>query len=226
MITDLPQEKSSYSYNVFIDLDKTLLAVDSGTVLVKKAHRLGLMRTRDVLNGLYLAILYKMEWRDTRKIINTMAMWMRGIKESVFVEFANQIVSAYLLNEVRPELRKKIQKHKRAGARIVMLSASLNYVCEPIGENLGFDNILCSSLKISNGEFTGKPNGQLCFGKEKLHRLEQFYMEFQSDPDKDYYYADSFSDIYVMRRVGFPVAVDPDRHLRRHAKHKGWEIIR
>jgi len=225
MSTDLSIKKNKYNYNVFIDLDKTLLSVDSGSVLAKCAHKEGLMRTRDILNGLYLIVLYKMEWRDTHKIINSMALWMKGIKEIEFIKFANRVVSDFLLNEVRPELRKEIQKHKRAGGRIIMLSASLNYVCEPIGESLGFDHILCSSLELDNDEFTGKPNGHLCFGKEKLVRLEQFYLEFESKPDKDYYYADSYSDVYVMRKVGYPVVVDPDRHLKRHAKHKGWRVL-
>ena len=78
---------------------------------------------------------------------------------------------------------------------------------------------------IDNDVFTGKPNGQLCFGKEKLVRLKQFYQEIESNPDMDYYYADSFSDVYVMRKVGYPVAVDPDRHLKRYSKHKGWRVL-
>jgi HAD superfamily hydrolase (TIGR01490 family) len=221
----LSTTEKDFKYNVFIDLDKTLLSVDSGTVLAKKAHKEGLMRTRDLLNGLYLVFLYKMEWRDTRLIINAMAMWMKGIQESLFADFANRIAMDFLTPMIRPQMREEILRHKEAGARIVMLSASLDYVCIPIAEYSGFDVTICSTLEVKNGIFTGHPNGHLCFGKEKLHRIMKFYDKNPSDPGLDYYYADSFSDAYVMRKVGHPVAVEPDRHLKRYARNKGWEIL-
>ena len=111
------------AYNVFIDLDKTILSLNSGTLLAKKAHSTGLMRTRDLLNGLYLGLLYKMEWRDTRKIITAMAMWLKGLDEKTFSEFASGIVENYLIESIRPEMKTLIAHHRSEGARIVMLSA-------------------------------------------------------------------------------------------------------
>ena len=213
------------AYNVFIDLDKTLLSVNSATILAKTAHKTGLMQTRDLINGLYLALLYKLEWRDPRQIINSMAMWMRGITEEVFIRFANQVVHDQLMDQIRPVMMDAIAEHKGKGARIVMLSAALDYDCNPIGEYAGFDEIICSSLEIIKGSFTGKPKGKLNFGEEKLTRLLGFYQKNPGNPAADYYYADSMSDVYVMKKVGHPVAVDPDRHLRRHAIHKGWKIL-
>lgn len=225
MLPDNAIIDSNWKYTVFIDLDKTLISLDSGTVLAKRAHKEGLMRTRDLLNGLYLVVLYKMELRDTRKIINAMAMWMKGIQESVFADFALRICEEILISQVRPEMKEAIEMHKSQGARIVMLSAALNYVCDPIAEALGFDDVICSYLELKDGAFTGHPKGRLCFGEEKLHQLEAFYRNNPGSSVNDYYYADSFSDVYVLRNVGNPVAVYPDRHLKRHANHKGWHVI-
>lgn len=213
------------SYNVFIDLDKTILSVDSGTVLARKAYKAGIMRTRDLLNGLYLSILYKMQWRDTRKIINTMALWMKGIHENNFADFAEQIVKNDLIGLIRPEMKEAISKHKSEGANIIMLSAALSYICHPIGDHLGFDHILCSKLEVKEGLFTGKPTGRLCFGTEKLKSLNAYCLDNVSELSNDYYYADSISDLHVLKVVGNPVCVDPDKRLAHYARVHNWAVI-
>ena len=38
-------------------------------------------------------------------------------------------------------------------------------------------------------------------------------------------YADSYSDLGLFELVGRPVAVYPDRRLRRLAQARGWEVI-
>ncbi|GIX06189.1 MAG: hypothetical protein KatS3mg115_0592 [Candidatus Poribacteria bacterium] len=39
-------------------------------------------------------------------------------------------------------------------------------------------------------------------------------------------YADRFSDVPLLERVGEPVAVNPDRALRRYASQRGWRVLR
>jgi len=38
-------------------------------------------------------------------------------------------------------------------------------------------------------------------------------------------YSDSFSDLSMLEAVGFPVAVNPDRRLRRVARERGWPML-
>jgi phosphoserine phosphatase len=39
-----------------------------------------------------------------------------------------------------------------------------------------------------------------------------------------WFYTDSMSDVALMEAVGFPVAVNPDARLRKHAETKGWPV--
>ena len=39
-------------------------------------------------------------------------------------------------------------------------------------------------------------------------------------------YSDSASDLPMLRAVGYPVAVNPDRELLRVARDEGWEVMR
>jgi len=42
---------------------------------------------------------------------------------------------------------------------------------------------------------------------------------------QNYAYADSFTDLPLLERVGHPVAVYPDSQLTAHARSQGWEIM-
>jgi phosphoserine phosphatase len=39
------------------------------------------------------------------------------------------------------------------------------------------------------------------------------------------FYTDSYADLPVLKAVGRPVAVNPDRRLRREATRRGWEVV-
>jgi len=48
---------------------------------------------------------------------------------------------------------------------------------------------------------------------------------FGKEDSINWAYADSYSDLPVLERVGRPVAVYPDPELTAHAKEHNWEII-
>lgn len=215
----------NHTYNVFIDLDKTLLSVDSGTILAWKAYQKGMMRHRDLLKGIFLSVMYRLNWRDTRKIINSMVLWLKGISEADFAAFAEGIAREFLIPRIRPEMQAEIAHHKSRGGRIILLSASLDYVCIPVGGTAGFDELICSQIEVRDGLFTGHPKGRLCFRGEKLRRIQSHYEQFPGTARNDYYYADSIADLPVLKHVGNPVCVGPDRRLRVIARHRNWRVM-
>jgi hypothetical protein len=46
------------------------------------------------------------------------------------------------------------------------------------------------------------------------------------DLSASFAYSDSVTDIAMLETVGHPVAVNPDRELRRAAEARGWEVRR
>ena len=58
--------------------------------------------------------------------------------------------------------------------------------------------------------------GSLALEKEKVVRLFQWLEQRRIDKtvlQRSYYYGDSQNDQFVMKEVGMPVAVDPDKNL-------------
>ena len=212
-------------YVVFFDLDKTLLSVNSGKILVQMAYKTGLMPFRTYLKAISTSIVYKFNLRKPIVAVNNMASWLAGFEEKLFTEFINTIIENHLIKSIRPSMVKEIELHKKQGGYIVLLSASLPQVCQPIAKHLGIDEIICSEMEIKNGIFTGYPKGNICLGPEKEIRIKKFCEVNSFILNESYSYADSISDIEVQTATGHPVCVSPDKKLRRIAENKGWRII-
>lgn len=212
-------------YVVFIDLDKTLLSVNSSVPLILIAFRKGLMSIFSLLKAIWLSIVYKLNVSDPISITKSMAFWLKGIPENLVDELSEHVVKQQLVKKIRPEILNEINHHKVNGAHIVLLSASLPYTCNRIAQHLNLDDVICSLMEVENGLFTGNPSGNICIEQEKAIRAKAFVNNTGFDLIDSYAYGDSFSDHFVMELCDHPAAVFPDRRLKRLAKSKKWKII-
>lgn len=224
---DITLKKDSAStYIAFFDLDRTIINAVSGTELAKAAWRRGLMRFPDLLQAIYLSMVYKFGLKDPLIIVNKMTSWVKGLPEETFEKLCLDVYNEVLLPSLHSEAGPEIQMHKMRGAKVVLLSSSLAPICKAIATHIGIDDILCSELEAVDGILTGFPTGKLCFGDEKLTRLKDYCEKNNSAPEEAWYYADADTDLPVLRIVGFPVCVNPERKLAKIAGKNGWKIYK
>jgi HAD superfamily hydrolase (TIGR01490 family) len=217
--------KNEMNYAAFFDLDKTLINEISGNALVRIAWKKGLISLPDLLRAFYLFLLFKLRLRDPLDIIEAMVGWVKGKTEAEMEELCRYVSGEVLLPSLYREAITEINVHKSKGAKVIILSSALNSICSIISENLGMDGYLGSSLQAKEGYLTGKPDGRICYGKEKLHRLNEYCSDNKINKDALWYYSDSISDLPVLVSVGNPVCVNPDRELAKEAIKRGWKIL-
>lgn len=216
---------TSKKYVVFVDLDKTILTVNSGKILVIEAYKSGVISLSILLRAIYLSLLYRLKLKNPIDSVNAMAKWLEGIEQKTMITLSDDIVDKFLIASIRSEIVEEINIHKNRGASIVLLSASLSYVCQPIANHLGMDSIICSKVAIQNGIFTGKPEGNICFGKEKEKQAQNYCAEHHYKMKEAYCYADSISDLAILSTTGHPICVAPERKLKNIAQKREWKII-
>lgn len=212
-------------YIAFFDLDKTLLSVNSSVPLILKAYKRGLMKTSSLLKAVLLSVIYKLRLKNTMDITESMAFWLQGIPEETVAALSEQMVSEQLVHRIRPAVLKEIEHHKSQGARVVILSASLPYTCKPLARHLQIDDVICSSMEVIEGKFTGKPEGKICIEREKEVRVRQ-YCDEKCELQQAWCYGDSYSDRFIMEVCGNVVCVAPDSRLKKLAKMRNWKVIR
>jgi HAD superfamily hydrolase (TIGR01490 family) len=217
-------ESQRCKYIAFFDLDRTVISLNSGSILIWQAYKNGLLSTGNLINAIFQSYLYKFSLRNTTLIISKMGTWLKGIRYEIIEELSNKVVDKHLIGSIRPEIIKAIRYHKENKASTIILSSAISSICEPIGRYLEVDDIICTTMETSDGILTGKPIDNFCFEDEKRIRLLTYCEKYKCDPLKAWYYADSISDLSILEVVGNPVCVSPDKKLARIASDRGWRI--
>jgi HAD superfamily hydrolase (TIGR01490 family) len=212
-------------YIAFFDLDRTLVSVNSGKILIKTAYEKGYISRLGLIKAFCLSFLYKYELMDTLRIIDTMAGWLKGISETELNKLTEEIFEKQIRLSIRPEMRDEIKYHKNNGSEVIIMSSAIAAICKPVAENLGIDSVICSGLEVENGIFTGHSSGLFCFGEEKARRLIEFCESRNISTSDTWYYGDSIADLPVLLASGKPVCVSPDKKLLKEAKKRNWRVI-
>jgi HAD superfamily hydrolase (TIGR01490 family) len=124
-----------------------------------------------------------------------------------------------------PSARAIIEKHRRLGHILLIITATNRFVTEPIANAFEVDHLLATDLEIIDGRYTGRVAGTPTFREGKVLRLRQWLAQNSANLANSWFYSDSHNDLPLLEMVTHPVAVDPDDTLRQHAEMKGWSII-
>jgi len=215
----------AHKYIAFYDLDHTILSGNSATALVEESRIRGIMSSRQYRHAVWLAILYKLNFGDPAKMINRMLSWLKGLRESDIKLLVEEIYHRDIKKTIRPEIMESIDMHRSSGAAVVLLSSATSPICEVVAGHLQLDAFICTQLETHEGTFTGNTLGKLVYGIEKKHRMLSYCLEHRTETSKAWYYGDSHTDRFVMEAVGYPVAVSPDRRLKKIAGRLHWPIL-
>ncbi len=125
------------------------------------------------------------------------------------------------------DAKNNLDKHKKESAITIISEPGNKELYADLRLTYSFDYICASKLEIKKGKVTGKLDGEPCSGEEKLKKVRNLIEEKLGGSLKDaIFYANSHNDIPLLEKVGKAVAINPDSKLERHAKKKGWEILK
>ncbi|WP_434679052.1 HAD family hydrolase [Pseudomonas sp. R1-18] len=126
---------------------------------------------------------------------------------------------------ILPKALELIARHREAGDKLVVITATNRFVTGPIVERLGIETLLATECEVAGGHYTGRTTGVPCFREGKVTRLNMWLEESGLSLDDSYFYSDSLNDLPLLEQVANPVAVDPDPKLRAEAEKRGWPVI-
>jgi HAD superfamily hydrolase (TIGR01490 family) len=126
---------------------------------------------------------------------------------------------------VQPQALALLDRHRRAGDHLLVITATNRFITEPIARRLGVADLLACECEIRDGHYTGEPVGIPTYAGGKVTALMAWLEKTGTDLAGSCFYSDSHNDIPLLEVVERAVAVDPDDTLRRHAESRGWEII-
>ena len=210
----------------FFDFDRTLIANNSGALWLRRELRLGHISPLQGLRAAVWLMRYQLGFAELEDAIARAISTLAGSREQELRERTARFYESQVKPLYRPGARKALEEHRRAGDSLVLLTSSSLYLSELVARELMLDAVLCNRFEVDDrGLHTGRTIGAVCFGKGKLLHAEEFVRGRGTRLSDCAFYTDSFADLPVLEAVGKPVAVNPDRRLRRLAHQRGWELV-
>jgi HAD superfamily hydrolase (TIGR01490 family) len=210
----------------FFDVDKTLLAVNSATLWVRRELRNGnITRLQAMRAGMWLG-LYHLGFARMDAVLVEAVRGLRGRRERDVIDRTMDFFREEVRATIQPAARAAVERHRAAGDLLFLLTSSSNYLCAPLGDELKIDGFLANRFAVEGGVFTGEPIWPLCFGPGKVEHARTVADKLHIALGDCAFYTDSASDLPMLEAVGRPIVVDPDPRLRRIAQRRGWPIER
>ena len=211
----------------FFDLDRTLIRGSANYPLAVAAFRGGHVPWRDLLRDTVSAVRFHRHGstdEGSHALRDRILGAVAGTHQSELIHLAEATVPG-IVRRVMPQAAALLADHRRAGDHRVVVSASPIELVARIAQALGLEGAVATTSELVNGRYTGQLVGEFCYGPGKVVEIEKLAAERGYDLDRCTAYSDSVSDLPMLERVGTAVAVNPDRELRRIARHRGWRIV-
>ncbi len=211
----------------FFDLDKTIIAKSSTLAFSRPFYRGGLINRRAVLKSAYAQFVYLIGGADhdqmerLRASISAMcAGWDVQQVKDIVAETLHELIDPIVYDEAVS----LIEGHHAAGRDVVIVSSSGAEVVEPIGELLGADRVIATRMVVQDGRYTGEIDFY-SYGEGKAEAVREVAAMVGYHLPESFAYSDSITDLPMLATVGHPVAVNPDRALRKEAAARGWPVL-
>jgi HAD superfamily hydrolase (TIGR01490 family) len=203
------------------DLDDTLFDGDTEAEWVKYMDHRGFIQDFDFYSKMEA---FENNYREGRLDVDEYSKFLlspivgKSLKEleDHIEDFTSDIVTRFS-DELSQEL---LDKHKNDTK--VLTSGSLSFLVHKIGTKLGIDNCFGTDPEYLEGKFTGRVEGKPNFSQEKVRRVNKWMGSKKFD--QIFSYSDSIHDLPLLEFADFPMAISPDKELRRVAKEREWLI--
>lgn len=210
----------------FFDLDKTVISKSSSLALTGPMYRAGLVSRSALLKGAYAQLVYLLLGADEKKMDRVkegmLALtrgWDRDQVEQIIRE-AMADLDPYIYLEALDLM----ELHRALRRKIFIVSSSAEEVVRPMAERLGDVSVIGTRAMVDDeGRYTGELEFY-CYGENKAVAIREIAERQGIDLEGSYAYSDSATDLPMLEAVGHPVAVNPDRELRKEAERRGWQV--
>ncbi len=208
------------------DLDKTLIAGDSDFLWGEFLTEINVV-DKDVYQqkNKQFFIDYQQQKLDIFKYLEFCLEPLATNDISQLKIWRKEFVQKKILPIILKEAQKTINQHKKNGDTLLVITATNQFIVEPIIKRYKIKNILATKIEKVNNMYTGKVVGEPCFKKGKVVNLLQWLKLTNNNLDNSYFYSDSINDLPLLELVAHPIATNPDDKLKKIALSRGWKII-
>lgn len=228
----------------FFDFDKTLLHGDAGVIFgwtladygyslgndlppdERKRHdrQVSAQIARTLGKGALYRSLNAVGVLKRSRLIELTYRFLEGFPAAEMSARMERVWNEKLQERLYPEMVDILDRHRKEGRRIVIVTTGLRELVEHSRKALGEDvEVIGVEMRALEGRWLGQVEGPL-YGVHKAAAVAEYAKKHDIDLAESYAYSDHYSDAAFLATVGHPVAVNPSLRLQLLARRKGWEV--
>jgi HAD superfamily hydrolase (TIGR01490 family) len=213
----------------FFDLDRTLMQGSSAFQFGRAAYKAGLLSRRQLISDGWANVRFRLQGstdEGTHALRDRISATLAGTRVRDLQRLGPDVL-ARVLPRIYPRMLTLAYEHQDAGRRVYIFTAASQELAEMLAHVLTFDGGIGSQFSaVEDGFYTGEPTGLFIYGADKARAIKRLADREGIDLGQSFAYSDSSSDLPMLRAVGHPVAVNPDKELLSEARENGWEVLR
>jgi alcohol-forming fatty acyl-CoA reductase len=227
VVRELPRGDGADGQLVAVfDMDGTLLPsnVIESYLWLRLPELSGARRVREVADvARALPRWLLTERRDRGAFLRSVYRRYAGADYDELLRIVDEDVTDTVLGRLSAAAVRRVREHRAAGHRTILITGAIAPLVRPVAPL--FDEIVAADLAIdADGRCTGFLVRPPLVGEGRGAWLRHHATMNGWDLAASYAYADSASDLPLLRAVGHPVAVDPDITLSRIARRAKWPV--
>jgi HAD superfamily hydrolase (TIGR01490 family) len=211
----------------FFDLDRTVLRRSSALALAPSFRSRGLISRGQLAKAALWQLLFVARGASheaVRRAAEEGLLVLRGFRPDDMRELVAEAMEPVLKPLVLAGPLDLVRDHRAQGEPVYIVSATLQEIVEELARELGFDGAIGTLCEIgADGAYTGR-SIRACHAEVKADAVRELAAEAGFDLARSTAYSDSHTDLPFLEAVGRPVAVNPDRRLRRIAAERRWPV--
>lgn len=164
------------------------------------------------------------EQRDRGDFIRSFVRRYAGTSDAAIRELVKTKVAPLLHSRLIGEAVDRIEAHRAAGHRLVLITGQIDVFVEPIAHL--FDEVVAGSMELDDdGRWTGHLATSPLVDEARATWLRRYAREHEMDLRHSYGYGDTYADRPWLELLGHPTVVNPDASLYRYAREKRWPVV-
>ncbi len=212
----------------FFDLDKTLIEGSSAVHFARAAYKAGMRTRREIAGDLYANLKFRFRGATDQETdaLRTAVLGALAGQRVTDLQRLGPTVLAGILPLIYTEVLHEAWSHIDAGRPVYIVTAASHELAETLARVLVLDGGIGVRSEARDGVYTGEPDGPFTYREGKVEAIKALADVEGFELEHCFAYSDSESDLPMLRAVGHPVVVNPDRELERIARAEGWRIMR
>ncbi|NAZ86907.1 HAD family hydrolase [Kineococcus indalonis] len=211
----------------FFDLDNTVVRGASLFYFARGLHARGFFSSRELRGFARRAVHFALRGEVHGHLLEVRELalaFVAGHSTAEIRAIGEEVYDEHVEAKVRPGVRVLADRHLGQGAPVWLVTAAPVELADVVARRLGLTGALGTVAESVEGTYTGRLVGEPVHGAAKAAAVRALAERAGWDLARCAAYSDSANDLPLLSMVGWPVAVNPDRALRRHALRNGWEV--